>query len=43
MTIPDVPAGNHDIRLELGGFKEWATTVDVKAGISTRVAASLEQ
>ena len=43
MTIPDVAAGFHDIRLELAGFKEWSTTVGVKAGIATRVAASLEQ
>ena len=43
MTIPDVAAGDHNIRLELAGFKGWATTVDVKAGAATRVAASLEQ
>ena len=43
MTIPDVAAGNHNIRLELAGFKGWATTVDVKAGSAERVAASLEQ
>jgi hypothetical protein len=42
MTIPDVAAGGHNIRLELSGFKGWATTVDVKGG-TTRVAASLEQ
>ena len=43
MTIPDVAAGFHDIRLELSGFKGWSTTVGVKPGIATRVAASLEQ
>jgi hypothetical protein len=43
ITIPDVAAGSHNIRLELAGFKGWATTVDAKAGIATRVAASLEQ
>jgi hypothetical protein len=43
MTIGDVPVGEHSIRLELAGFKGWATTADVKAGSSTRVAASLEQ
>jgi hypothetical protein len=42
VTIPDVAAGAHSIRLELPGFKGWATTVDVK-GVTTRVAASLEQ
>lgn len=43
MTIPDVATGFHDIRLELSGFKGWSTTVGVKPGIATRVAASLEQ
>jgi eukaryotic-like serine/threonine-protein kinase len=43
MTVPDVATGFHDIRLELSGFKVWSTTVGVKAGIATRVAASLEQ
>jgi hypothetical protein len=43
MSIPDVPAGDHSIRLELSGFKPWSTTADVKAGNTTRVAASLEQ
>ena len=43
ITIPDVATGFHDIRLELSGFKGWSTTVGVKAGIATRVAASLEQ
>ena len=43
MTIPEVTVGEHSIRLELPGFKSWATTADVKAGSATRVAASLEQ
>jgi hypothetical protein len=43
ITIPDVAAGSHNIRLELAGFKGWSTTVGVKPGIATRVAASLEQ
>jgi len=43
MTIPDVATGDHSIRLELAGFKGWATSVGVKAGTATRVAASLEQ
>ena len=43
LTIGDVATGFHDIRLELSGFKGWSTTVGVKAGIATRVAASLEQ
>ena len=43
LTIPDVSAGPHDIRLELPSFNRWATTVDVPAGQPARVAASLEQ
>jgi hypothetical protein len=43
MTIPEVTVGEHSIRLELPGFKSWATTVDVNAGAAKRVAASLEQ
>ena len=43
VTIPDVSAGPHDVRLELPGFTRWATTVDVEAGRPTRVKASLEQ
>jgi hypothetical protein len=35
--------GAHDVRLSLPGFKGWATTVDVKAGGTTRVSGSLEQ
>lgn len=43
LTIPDVAAGPHEVRLELPGFNRWATTVDVQAGKPSRVAASLEQ
>jgi hypothetical protein len=43
LTIPDVSAGRHDVRLELPGFNRWATTVEVPAGKPARVAASLEQ
>ena len=43
MLIPDVAAGSHTIRLELGGFNPWTTTVDVRGAGPTRVAASLEQ
>ena len=43
LTIADVAAGSHSIRLELPGFNGWATMVDVRAGSPIRVAASLEQ
>jgi hypothetical protein len=43
VTIPELASGPHEVRLELPGFNRWATTVDVKSGNATRVAASLEQ
>ena len=43
LSIADVPAGEHGIRLELPGFNRWSTTVDVKAGSPIRVTGSLEQ
>jgi hypothetical protein len=43
LTIPDVTAGAHTIRLDLPDFKRWETTVDVKPGVTMKVAASLEQ
>ena len=43
LMIADVTPGEHSIRLELSGFQQWATTVDVKPGGAQRVAASLEQ
>jgi hypothetical protein len=43
LSIADVAAGEHGIRIDLPGFNRWSTTVDVKAGSPNRVAASLEQ
>lgn len=43
LMVPDVGGGQHDVRLELAGFRPWATSVQVTAGNRTRVAASLEQ
>jgi hypothetical protein len=42
VSMADVPAGSHEIRIELAGFNRWVTTVDAKAGNAARVAASLE-
>ena len=39
----EMSPGAHEIRLSLPGFKGWATTVNVKAGTTTRVSGSLEQ
>jgi hypothetical protein len=43
LSLAEVPNGAHDIRLDLPGFRRWATSVQVSAGQRTRVAASLEQ
>jgi hypothetical protein len=43
LSIPNVTAGTHSIRLELAGFNRWATSVEVTPGMRARVAASLEQ
>jgi len=43
LSIPDVAAGGHSVRVELPGFNRWATSIDVTPGARTRVAASLEQ
>jgi hypothetical protein len=43
LAIADVRTGAHDVRLELPGFRRWATSVEVKPGERARVAASLEQ
>jgi hypothetical protein len=43
MVISNVRSGAHDVRLELTGFRRWATSVQVSPGARARVAASLEQ
>jgi hypothetical protein len=43
LQLPTVAAGTHTIRIELAGFRPWATSVTVASGQRTRVAASLEQ
>jgi hypothetical protein len=43
LMISQVQSGAHDVRLQLGGFRRWATAVQVRPGTRARVAASLEQ
>lgn len=43
LVVSDVRSGSHEVRIQLGGFRPWATTVNVTAGNRTRVAASLEE
>jgi len=42
-VLDNVKAGSHTVRLELEGFRVWTTTVSIKAGTRTRIAASLER
>jgi hypothetical protein len=41
LSIPDVPEGLHEVRVELDGFSPWVGSVRVKAGSRARVGASL--
>jgi PEGA domain-containing protein len=43
LSIPDVPEGLHEVRVELDGFSPWVGSVRVKGGSRARVAASLER
>jgi hypothetical protein len=43
LVISNVPSGAHNVRMQLSGFRRWATTIQVRPGARTRVAASLEQ
>ncbi len=41
LRLPIVAAGKHTVLIERAGYRPWTTTIDVKAGAPTRVAASL--
>ena len=41
-TIPNVPAGDHLLSLQLPGFQDYATTVNVRAGTTSHVNAPLQ-
>ncbi len=43
LTLTDVSAGEHAIRLELEGFRRWTASVRVVAEDRNRVAASLDR
>ncbi len=42
LSVAEIAAGSHAVRLELAGHRRWATTVTVVSGERVRVAASLE-
>jgi len=43
MSLAEVSAGSHRVRIELPGFRRWATAVNVETGARARVGASLER
>lgn len=43
LFLSSVPSGRHAIRLELTGFKPYASSIDIQANERFRVAAQLEQ
>jgi glutaredoxin-related protein len=42
LALEQVEAGEHNIRLELDGYRSWSTVVQIVEGQGTRVGASLE-
>jgi hypothetical protein len=42
LSLPGVEAGGHAVRIALPGHQRWVTSVEVRPGERTRVAASLE-
>jgi len=43
VSVPEVAPGAHRVRIEMAGFSPWVTMAEIKAGVRSRVAASLEQ
>jgi len=43
LSIPNLPAGSHAIRLERDGYRRWSSSVRVVAAERNRVTASLER
>jgi hypothetical protein len=43
LSLDDVAAGPHGVRIALPDYQRWATSVTVTGGSSVRVAASLER
>jgi hypothetical protein len=43
LSLAEVATGTHGVRIALPEHRSWATSVNVTAGSSLRVAASLER
>jgi hypothetical protein len=43
LVLPQVPAGEHVVRLEQTGYREWSSTIQIVPGERSRVTGSLEE
>jgi PEGA domain len=43
LSLPNVAAGDHAVRIELTGYNRWTASVSLDGGERRRVAASLER
>jgi hypothetical protein len=43
LTLPEVAAGSHAVRLDLVGYRVWSASTQVTAGEQKKVNASLER
>ena len=43
LLLGGINPGGHSVKLDMGGYHQWATRVNVADSGRTRVAASLEQ
>ena len=43
LSLSDVPAGSHAVRIERDGYRIWTAAVKISAGEQNRVTASLEK
>jgi hypothetical protein len=43
LTLPEVAAGSHAVRLDLAGYRVWSASTQVTAGQQKKVNASLER
>jgi hypothetical protein len=43
LTLPEVAAGSHAVRIQLEGYRTWSVSAQVVPGQPKRVNASLER
>jgi hypothetical protein len=42
-VVPDVPAGEHALHLELDGYQRWSSAIRIVTTEKNRVTASLDR